>query len=321
MILDNPYVPYIFIGAVFICLFFVAAGVMQAGKNYKKRRETITRIKHSQDEWQKSAAEDDEGAVSFMGRIANVLSRSGSKISDETSSNYSHVRLKLLRAGITNPKIPSVFWGTKLWSPIMFVTGFILLRIFVFQLLSPQVTAGLVIAVGILGFYAPEVFLFLKANYRKNKINKGLPDALDLLVVCVEAGLGLDSAFKRVSDEMALTNPQLGGEFKLLNLELMAGKPRKSALRNLAMRANLDSLNSLITLMIQTDKFGTSVAKALKVFADSFRTKRFQIAEEKAAKLPVKMLFPLIFFIFPSFLVVLIGPSIIEIYEKFIIRG
>ena len=158
------------------------------------------------------------------------------------------------------------------------------------------------------------------ANYRKSKIDKGLPDALDLLVVCVEAGLGMDSAFKKVSEEMTLTHPQLSSEFKQMNLELRAGKTRQSALRNLALRANINSLNSLITLVIQTDKFGTSVARALKVFADSFRTKRFQIAEEKAAKLPVKMLIPLIFFIFPAFLAVLIGPSIIEVYEKFIMR-
>ena len=241
-------------------------------------------------------------------------------MSDDRSANYSNVRLRLLRAGVTNPQASSIYWGAKVWLPVICVGVFVLLRLFVFKLIVLRVSVGIAVALGILGFYLPEIFLYLKANHRKSRIDRGLPDALDLLVVCVEAGLGMDAAFKRVADEMALTNPQLSSEFKLLNLELRAGKPRQSALRNMAMRANIDSLNSLITLVIQTDKFGTSVVKALKVFADSFRTKRFQIAEEKAAKLPVKMLIPLIFFIFPAFLVVLIGPSVIEVYEKFIMR-
>lgn len=316
----NPYIMYIAVAAVFICLFIIMAGVIQAFANYQKRRETISKIKHTQNQWAKVDVEESGEPVSFFNRLVKALSSSGSKLSGGSSEKYSAGRLRFLRAGIVNPEVSSIYWGTKVWLPIIFIGSFVLLRMFVFKLITLRVSMGIAVASGLFGFYLPEIFLYLKANYRRSKIDKGLPDALDLLVVCVEAGLGLDSAFKRVADEMALTEPQLSSEFKLLNLEQRAGMSRTIALRNLALRVNLDSLNSLITLVVQTDKFGTSVVKALKVFANSFRTKRFQIAEEKAAKLPVKMLIPLIFFIFPAFLVVLVGPSIIEVYEKFILR-
>ena len=149
---------------------------------------------------------------------------------------------------------------------------------------------------------------------------EGIPDALDLLVVCVEAGMGLDAAINRVAEEIKLTNRILSDELKFLNLELRAGKSRQAALRNLAMRTDLEDVNSLVTLLIQTDKFGTSVAKALRVYSDTFRTKRYQKAEELAAKLPVKLVVPLIVFIFPSLFVTILGPAAIRIYEVFLAR-
>jgi tight adherence protein C len=143
----------------------------------------------------------------------------------------------------------------------------------------------------------------------------GLPDALDLLVVCAEAGMGLDAAMKRVGEEMKLSNKTINEEFRLLNLELRAGKSRKDALKNLALRTDLEEMNSLITLLVQTDRFGTSVAQALRVHYDAMRTRRTQRVEELAAKLPVKLLFPTIFCIFPSLFLVILGPGLLQAFR------
>ena len=178
----------------------------------------------------------------------------------------------------------------------------------------------LVIFFAAAGFYLPDVFLYRRSQIRKKKIFEGFPDALDLMVVCVEAGMGLDAAIKRVGDEMAIKSKVLSEEFRMLSLELRAGKPRADALRNLAMRTDLEDVASLVTLLIQTDKFGTRVAQALRVHSDAMRTKRYQRAEEIAGKLPVKMVFPLIFFIFPSLFVTIIGPAVIRIYRNIIVN-
>ncbi len=179
-------------------------------------------------------------------------------------------------------------------------------------------------AFAVVGFYLPNLYLLIKTLDRKERIQKGLPDALDLMVVCVEAGSSLDAAITRVSEEMRLDNKVLSEEFKFLTLELRAGKSRKDALTNFAQRANLDDVNNLVSLLIQTERFGTSIAQALRVHSDFMRVKRFQKAEEIAAKMPLKMIFPLVLFIFPFFLLIAAGPAVIGIYQSFhraIIKG
>jgi len=163
----------------------------------------------------------------------------------------------------------------------------------------------------------------MKANQRKEWIRAGLPDALDLMVVCVVAGTGLDAAINRVAEEMELSNQPLSQEFKTLGLELRAGKSRQDALRNLAFRTDLEEVSSLVTLLIQTEKFGTSIAQALRVHSEAMRTRRFQKAEEIAAKLPIKLVFPLILFILPSLFVVILGPAAITIFRTLLsgLRG
>jgi tight adherence protein C len=153
------------------------------------------------------------------------------------------------------------------------------------------------------------------AKKRQHKIQLGLADALDLMVVSVEAGLGLDQAILRVGDELQFAHPDLANELRLVNIELRAGKARTDALRNLADRTGLDDLVSLTTMLIQTDKFGTSVAQSLRVFSETLRTKRRQRAEEAAAKTGVKMVFPLVFCIFPAIWVVAIGPAAIKFVQ------
>jgi len=158
----------------------------------------------------------------------------------------------------------------------------------------------------------------MAVSQRKIKLLNGFPDALDLMVVCVEAGLGLDQAIARVGEEVSIGHRALGEEFLLVSLELRAGFSREQALRNLSERADLEEIRSLIALLIQTDRFGTSVGQALRVHSDSMRINRRLRAEELAAKLPVKLMLPLILFIFPSLMVVIIGPGAIRLIRNFL---
>jgi tight adherence protein C len=166
-----------------------------------------------------------------------------------------------------------------------------------------------------IGYLLPGMVLARLAKHRAHRIRLSLADMLDLLVVSVEAGLGLDQALSRVGQELAFAYPELADELRLINLEMRAGKPRSEALRNLADRTGVDDLTSLVTMLIQTDKFGTSVAQSLRVFSESLRTKRRQRAEEAAAKTGVKMVFPLVLCIFPAIWVVTIGPAAIKFVQ------
>jgi tight adherence protein C len=165
------------------------------------------------------------------------------------------------------------------------------------------------------GYYLPNVLLSHWVKRRQHELFRAFPDALDLLRVCVEAGLGLDAAVERVGREMQIESEALAQEFSLLGLELRAGAARPDALRNLALRIGLDDIDALVSMLIQADRFGTSVGESLKVHSESLRTKRRLIAEEAAAKLPVKILMPLIFCVFPALLTVLLGPAVINVAQ------
>jgi tight adherence protein C len=167
-----------------------------------------------------------------------------------------------------------------------------------------------------LGFLLPELWLTLRVQRRQHKIRLALADVLDLLVVCVEAGLGLDQALVRVAEELRLAHPELSEELQLVHLEMRVGKSRLEALRELGARTGVDDIKALVAMLIQTDRFGTSVAQSLRVHADSMRTKRRQRAEEAAAKAPVKMVPVLVFFIFPALFVVILGPAVITLLRQ-----
>ena len=183
----------------------------------------------------------------------------------------------------------------------------------------PNIPLGLGMAA--MGYLVPGMVLARMAKRRQHRIRLSLPDALDLLVVSVEAGLGLDQAIQRVADEIAFAHGELAEEMRLVNLELRAGKARAEALHNLAERTGVEDLSSLVAMLVQTDKFGTSIAQSLRVHSDVLRTKRRQRAEEAAAKTGVKMVFPLVFCIFPAIWVVTIGPAAIKIVEVIIPMG
>lgn len=223
------------------------------------------------------------------------------------------LRQALITAGYRSAHAPIIFLGAKT------LCGVLALGVFAViphkWLGFPSATNLImfhVIAAGA-GYYAPSLWLRSAIDRRQQTIMRALPDALDLMVVCVEAGLGLDQAINRVADEIRLSHNELSEEFRLLGLELRAGVARTDALRNLSRRIDLDEIKSLIALLVQTDRFGTSIGQALRVHSDAMKVSRQMKAEERAAKIPVKLLLPLILFIFPSVFIAVLGPGVIRI--------
>ena len=180
-------------------------------------------------------------------------------------------------------------------------------------------TRGMLMAVfgAVIGYVAPGLMLDHRVSQRKLRIQNGLPDALDLLIVSLEAGLALDQAILKCSEELAIAHPDVAEELRLVNIECRAGKPRIEAFKNFAARTKVDDVRALVAMLVQTDRFGTSVAKALRTHAEVSRTKRRQRAEERAAKIGVKLVFPLVFCLFPAFYVVTLGPAIIKFMKAF----
>jgi tight adherence protein C len=226
------------------------------------------------------------------------------------------LKQKLVRAGYYGERAITNFVIFKVVSPILLPLLMVplLLNLKVSGALKPL----LMYAPIILGFYLPNLVVNHQIQARQKNINEGLPDALDLLVVCVEAGLGLNAAIKRVADDCKVNNPVLSQEFTVLNLEILAGLDREQALRNLAERTGVEDLSTLCAILIQADRFGTSIATALRVQSDTLRTTRRQRLEEKAAQTAVKLIFPLLLFIFPALMVVILGPAIIQVMETLI---
>jgi tight adherence protein C len=221
-------------------------------------------------------------------------------------------RLKFIHAGIRHPKAPHVFFGLKTLLPLLFGLPVFFLERGAHDMSTLKLSTEVFCAAAI-GCYLPNIVLHFVGKNRKREIFDNFPDAADLMLVCVEAGLGLDAALTRVAEELLEKSPTLAEELQLTNLEIRAGSTREKALRNLSLRTGVEELNSFATMLIQADKFGTSVGDSLRVFSEDLRHKRQVRAEEHAAKVPTKMLFPLVMFIFPSVLMVVLGPAIIQI--------
>jgi tight adherence protein C len=226
---------------------------------------------------------------------------------------------KLAWAGYRNKEIAVYIIGLRMVLPIVLgIVGFVLLYV---MEIKPDWQMKRVMAMGALvfaGYKGPETFLGNKAKKRTDAIRKGLPDALDLLVICAEAGLTVDAAFNRVAKELGRAYPELGDEFALTAIELSFLNERRKAFENLAFRVNLDSVKGVVTTMIQTEKYGTPLASALRVLSGEFRNERMMRAEEKAARLPAIMTIPLIMFILPVLFIVILGPAACSISDNFI---
>lgn len=225
----------------------------------------------------------------------------------------SQLRIRFMNAGYRSGIAPTLFFVAKTLLTFALPGLFVLYTTISGASFKPNTFLMLMVGLAALGYFLPNAFLARRIAYRKREIFESFPDAMDLIIVCVEAGLGLDAALARVGEEMHMRSPILGEELHLINLELRAGSSRERALRNLALRTGVEDIDMLVAMLVQSDRFGTSVADSLRVHADSLRTKRRLRAEEAAAKIAVKLLFPLIFFIFPSMLLVLLGPAFISI--------
>ncbi|HKC00818.1 MAG TPA: type II secretion system F family protein [Terriglobales bacterium] len=225
-------------------------------------------------------------------------------------TDVSQTRAWLIQAGYRDPQHVTIYRGLRvLFAALCFFSVFLITG---FN--SPLLLVGLTA----FGFFLPRFLLKKKLQERQLRIRLGLPDALDLTVICVEAGLSLDQAMMRVGQDLSHAHPELSGEFHLFDLETRAGKPRVEALRNLAERTGVDDIRALVATLIQTDRFGTSVAQALRVHSDSLRTERRQRAEEQAAKTTVKMIIPLVLFVMPSLIFVTVGPAVIQLMHIFL---
>lgn len=225
-------------------------------------------------------------------------------------SQVSQTRALLIQAGYRSPQHVTIYRGLRvLFAAIGFLTVFL-----VSGFNSPLLLLGLLA----FGFFVPRFLLKRKVKERQRHLRIGLPDGLDLTVICVEAGLSLDQAMMRVGQDLNHAHPELSSEFHLFDLETRAGKPRVEALRNLADRTGVDDIRALVATLIQTDRFGTSVAQALRVHSDSLRTERRQRAEEQAAKTTVKMIIPLVLFVMPSLIFVTVGPAVIQLMHIFL---
>jgi tight adherence protein C len=221
---------------------------------------------------------------------------------------------RLIRAGFRSPNAIRLLYGVKLLLAMLLPLGTSLLM--AGWEASTEVKAIIVAAAATLGFAGPSSFVRMKAKRRQRRILRGLPDALDLLVICVESGLGLDQAILQAAKELELTHRDISDEFALVNLELKAGKRRVEALRNLADRTAVEELKKLVAVLIQADRFGTSMAQSLRTHSEYMRVQSRQQAEEKAAKLGVKLVFPIFFCILPTLFVVTVGPVTVRIIRE-----
>jgi tight adherence protein C len=259
--------------------------------------------------WQRAKAQQKPVIRERIEQALDPLSRA----LPTSPTGVSQTRTWLIQAGYRSPQHITIFNGMRV---LFAALGFV--SVFLFTGFNSPLLLG---GITCLGFFLPRFLLKKKLAERQRRIRLGLPDALDLTVICVEAGLALDQAMMRVGEDLRYAHPELSGEFYLFNLETRAGKPRVEALRNLSDRTGVDDIRSLVATLIQTDRFGTSVAQALRVHSDSLRTERRQRAEEQAAKTTVKMIIPLVLFIMPSLIVVTVGPAIIQLMHIFMPEG
>ena len=298
--------PFLLTMVVFIAL---ALGVALAGmKLYVRPKEAMERVVGGIEPTEHMPTHPSLALHDLIKKLGNFIPQS--------PKDVTVMQRRLIRAGVRNENALKLLYGAKA----------------VFGVLLPLLTAALVVgaaydpgnkaamilgAAGV-GFFGPNEYVRRLASKRQKEISRGLANALDLMVVCVESGLGLDQAIMQVSKELEHAHPEISEEFGLVNLELKAGKRRVEALRNLGERTGVDDLKKLVAVLIQADRFGTGVAQSLRAHADFMRIQARQVAEEKAAKLGVKLIFPIFFCILPSLFVVTVGPVAMKIIRELI---
>lgn len=291
----------------FLATFGLTAsiGLLVFWRNVGDRLESLvgTRTKSSGTFVQRLVPRHQSSVETIVKPFQNILPRSPAEVSV--------LQRRLIRAGYRDQGAVNIFYGAKVFVPIALSLVVSLTGAY---RLGPLFMYGVTLGIG---FMLPDFWLSNRISSRQFKVRIGLPEALDLMVICTEAGLGLDQTLYRVGEELKLSQPEIRDELQLINLEQKAGRPREEALKNFADRVNIDSVRSLATTLVQADNFGTSISKTLRVYSETLRTQRRQQAEEQAAKTTVKLVFPLVLFIFPSIFVVTLGPAAITMTEGF----
>jgi tight adherence protein C len=259
-----------------------------------------------------SQAKRQEAVQAKLTAAANKL---GQSLRPSDVQELGKIRVKLMNAGFRHEQAVAVYYGIKLIGLLVGLAGTFPSSFMHYGLTTKTYT--ITAAVAGVGFYLPDFFVGRRKKSRGMAIFLGLPDALDLMVVCVEAGLGLDAAMRRITTELAQSCPIICEEFGMANFQLQMGRPRREVLRDLGIRTGVDDVRSLAAVIIQAEKFGSSISSALRVQSDAMRLRRRQMAEERAAQTSVKIMIPLIFFIFPGVFVVLVGPAVMRMISTF----
>lgn len=305
---------FFIVGSVFVGVMTLFWFAMEL---YQKQQQTKaeTRLDILSSNLLKKSKSSKEATSEFLNHLVQSSSPVLAQyIQPRTEAEVGKLKQRLVEAGFRSEDATTIFLALKMACAVagLFLGGgFGLLTAGFSNVLLLRALLG-----GGIGFYLPEFALSFVGSKRKKDITLALPDCLDLLVVSVEAGLGLDQAIRKVADEMKVTYPTLVEELQLSTLHLQMGRPRQAVLQELGSRTGVEDLRALASLLIQADKFGTGVAQALRVQSDTMRVKRQQIAEEKAAKTAVKLIFPLVIFIFPGVFVVLVGPAAIQMSRE-----
>lgn len=298
----------IFLAFVFLAVFGSALLVMRyvMPTPVQERLQRFTADGH---------AEQNKPAGEWLARVTKITTPFAKLSVPDEGWEKSSLRVRFMNAGFRDENAPMIYFGAKtllaiaapilLWLTLLVANVTLTTNMMLLYLLLASAT----------GLYLPNVILGRMVEARQLEIFENFPNALDLMTVCIEAGLAIDAAIGRVAQEMASSSPVVSEELHLVTLELRAGNSKEKALRNLAMRTGVEDVETLVSMLIQAERFGTSIADSLRVHAEGLRTKRRQRAEETAAKIAVKLLFPLIFCIFPALMLVLMGPAMIQIYR------
>ena len=298
------------VGGGIAAIIWLIADAFLRDRSRAEERLDVFREPSRKKEILQTATKND--AVSKM--LESVSPALAKPLQPKSETEVNDLKAKLSYAGFRSPGAPQVFLGIKF---AMLMIGLVIgggISVLTLGLTTSALMR--IVIYGGLGFYIPELVLWYLGSKRKESIFLGLPDALDLMVVCVEAGLGLDQAMRKVAEEMKKSYRVLADEFGLCNIQMQMGRTRQQVLQDLGARSGVDDLRALAAILIQADKFGSSIAQALRVQSESMRTRRKQIAEEKAAKTAVQLIFPLVLFIFPGIFVVLVGPAAIQMIRQ-----
>lgn len=300
---------------LFVVIFLAVAGLVLGIGLWLKRDEALDR-RLGQLSAQAPLDKTSEASHEWRAKVARIAAPTAWLSTPKEGWESSNFRVRLMHAGLRGAGWPAIFFGAKSVLALL-VPGLLML----FGGLTDVSFAGrtmllFLLLSAALGYYFPNLALAMMIRLRQRELQEAWPDAIDLMTVCVEAGLGLDAAMKRAGEEIDLRSEALADELNLVALELRVGSTRATALHNLALRTGVDDVATFVSILLQSEHFGTNVAESLRVLSDTMREHRKVRAEEAAAKIPLKLLFPLIFLMFPSLFLVLMGPAMISIYRN-----